>query len=666
MPPHASSDIEMVRAPLRWTAFAPDLHSPTWRGRLLTLATALACAGGGADRLAQIRAAHAAYLVVEARRHRPGLLAQAAARVLVDLARQGWGIRVRGSAIEIRAPESAPGVAEKERIRAQELMKRDEQLARPSVRAFMERMERERAHEDQQVSIRSLMRDGRELACALNAARDADDPVAVAAKVVQPYLQFVSANDRCDRTGLRLADVWRYFRSTWANQATSTPGRTMRFLVRDAGAPFHPVMGIGALGSPVAQLRDRDAWIGWDADGFLRRLREAGAEAALDWATRALDAALADLHLDDLVEDGILPDITLEPLAPETESVLLREADRQSRIHRESVRRGEHGRPAHTRDRAAHWRARARTPLFRSKRCRELASLLQARRALRPYLAGEAPDLFAAPSVQRALHYLIRREKARRMGTAMADLAVCGAIPPYNPLAAGKLVAALAVSPRVVAAYRERYREAESEIASAMAGRPIVRSSELALVTTSSLYGVPSSQYNRIAVPATALGGDAGEALRYLRIGTSDTYGTSHFSQETVALLEALARDAPDPPMAGNIFGEGASPKMRNLRQGLDALGAPADLLLQHGRMRYLYVAPLARNAREVLLGFEERPAYFAAPDREDSDDRIARWWLDRWALKRLSNLKVPREMARHSFDGPDGHGARVQLPPEA
>lgn len=665
MPPHASSDIEVVRAPLRWTAFAPELHSPTWRRRLLTLAATLAGAGDGTDRPARIRAAHADYLVVEARRHRSGLVAQAAAQVLVDLARQGWGIRVRDSAIEIRAPESALDVAEKERIRAQELMKRDEQLARPSVHAFMERMERKRVYEDQQVSISSLMRDGRELACALNAARDEDDPMVAAAGVVQPYLQFVGANDRCDQTGLRLADIWRYFRSTWANQATNTPGRTMRFLVRDAGAAFHPVMGIGALGSPVAQLRDRDAWIGWDADGFLQRLREAGAEAALDWATRALGAALPDLYLDDLVEDGILPDTTLEPLAPETESVLLREADRQSRIHRESVRRGEHRRPAHTSDRAAHWRARARTPLFRSKRCRELASLLQAKRALRPYLAGEAPDLFAAPSVQRALRYLIRREKARRMGTAMADLAVCGAIPPYNPLATGKLIAALAISPKVVAAYRERYREAESEIASAMAGRPVVRSSELALVTTSSLYGVPSSQYNRITVPAAALGGDAGE-LRYLRIGTSDTYGTSHFSQETVALLEALARSAANPPMAGNIFGEGASPKMRNLRQGLDALGAPADLLLQHGRMRYLYAAPLAHNTREVLLGFEEHPAYFAAPDREDSDERIARWWLERWALKRLSNLKVPREMARHSLDGPDGHGARVQLPPEA
>lgn len=649
-----------MRSPPRWAGFAPVLGR-VWRERLVALACQLGSAEGGAERQTRIRDAHAAFRTASSRP--PNIRAQAAAQVLVDLARQGWGIRVRGQSIEVRAPDSAQGLAEKERIRAQELMKRDEQLAKPTVRAFIGRMERPRKHEGQQVSIMSLMRDGQELACALSAARDMDDPVAAAADVIQPYLQFVGTNDRCDRTGLRLADIWRYFRSTWANQATNTPGRTMRFLVRDAGAEHHPVMGIGALGSPVAQLRDRDAWIGWDADGFLQRLRDLGAPAAFSWATRALETARAEIHIDDLVEDDILPDATLQSLAPETESVLLREAEKQSRIHRESIRRGEHGRPATTGDRAAYWRERARTPLFRSKRCRELVGLLRAKRAL--HLMDEAHDPFATPPIQRALRHLIRREKARRMGTAMADLAVCGAIPPYSPLAAGKLIAALAISPKAVAAYRERYREAESEIASAMAGRSIVRSSELALVTTSSLYGVPSSQYNRIAVPLAALGGEEGEALRYLRIGTSDAYGTSQFSQKAVELLETLARTAANPPMAGNIFGEGASPKMRNLRQGLDALGAPADLLLQHGRTRYLYVAPLARNTREVLQGFEAHPAYFAEPDSEDSDKRIARWWMERWALKRFSNLKVPREMARHSLDGPEGHGARVRLPPE-
>src|SRR4051812_28501983 len=50
---------------------------------------------------------------------------------------------------------------------------------------------------------------------------------------------------RPEFTGLRLMDVWRYFRHTWTNQYTSVPGRTMVFLVRDRASENHPVIGIG-------------------------------------------------------------------------------------------------------------------------------------------------------------------------------------------------------------------------------------------------------------------------------------------------------------------------------------------------------------------------------------------------------------------------------------
>ncbi len=47
----------------------------------------------------------------------------------------------------------------------------------------------------------------------------------------------------------------------------------------------------------------------------------------------------------------------------------------------------------------------------------------------------------------------------------MTDITVCGAVPPYNAILGGKLVAMLAAGPEMVEAYRERYQEAESEIA---------------------------------------------------------------------------------------------------------------------------------------------------------------------------------------------------------
>src|SRR5262245_44600361 len=118
----------------------------------------------------------------------------AAVRVLLDLARQRWHVRVRKNVVEVSPPlefQSNPG-AEKARVRRQELIKRDEQLAQPSVRRFIQDMERQRLHAGRFVSIFSLMRDGRELAAGLRAARRLPDEQRATAlrSVVDPYLQF--------------------------------------------------------------------------------------------------------------------------------------------------------------------------------------------------------------------------------------------------------------------------------------------------------------------------------------------------------------------------------------------------------------------------------------------------------------------------------------------
>jgi hypothetical protein len=44
----------------------------------------------------------------------------------------------------------------------------------------------------------------------------------------------------------------------------------------------------------------------------------------------------------------------------------------------------------------------------------------------------------------------MRQAKASRVGTTIADLTVCGAVPPYNEILGGKLVAAMIGSPEVV------------------------------------------------------------------------------------------------------------------------------------------------------------------------------------------------------------------------
>jgi len=82
-------------------------------------------------------------------------------------------------------------------------------------------MERQRLNNGKFVSIHLLMRDGRELAAGLRNARTRTNNgwADALSKLVAPYLEFVTSGDAtCEHTGLRLMDVWRYFRHTWTNQ----------------------------------------------------------------------------------------------------------------------------------------------------------------------------------------------------------------------------------------------------------------------------------------------------------------------------------------------------------------------------------------------------------------------------------------------------------------
>src|SRR5580704_9110864 len=87
----------------------------------------------------------------------------AAAHVLCDLASQGWAVRADGEVRVLPEASVADPAQEKERIRRQELVKRNEQLSQAPVRQFVVAMEKPREFRGKFVSIFSLIRDGRDL-----------------------------------------------------------------------------------------------------------------------------------------------------------------------------------------------------------------------------------------------------------------------------------------------------------------------------------------------------------------------------------------------------------------------------------------------------------------------------------------------------------------------
>lgn len=581
----------------------------------------------------------------------------AAAHTAIDLVDQGWAVQVDRLG-PLFSPPAVQGDrdAEKSRIRAQEHLRRDEQLQRSSVRRFVEGMERPHQFGDSLVSVFDLMRDGRDLADALDR-----DPTGRGA--IQPYVQVVD-DSICILTGFRLHDIWRYFRHTWSNAYATVPGRSMPILVRDAATSHHSVIGLAAISSPVVQIAERDSWMGWETDEFLHSIRNEPTDELARWVDRRISSQIDAIYVEDLLRGGVLQPTDIAKPTQELVARLKADAERYRQRHHRSATIRE----VRNIQRDA-WVARAETDLFRSKRSAALAEALDIHMELGSYLRPHpsAEGLVAALADRRAyaqLRRLIRRARGERVGTVIADLTVCGAVAPYNGLTAGKLVGALAVSPTVLAAYKEKYNR-PSEIASAMAGRPIVREARLSLISTTSLYGTGSSQYNRLFWSADVVGGDEGTRMGFHELGRSRSFGTSHFTDETVEALLRLSSLRDSSVRVNSLFGEGVSPRLRKVRLGLAALGWPTNELLKHGRQRILYGVPLVRNLRDYSLGIDDDPDYLLDPSLPDGDQRIAEWWLDRWARRRARQPEIRDAMVRHRLTRPVTHGARVPLPSE-
>ena len=595
--------------------------------------------------------------------------------LLLDLGAHGWTIRQADGAILLEAPqlsESDSPQTVKNRVRSRHLLERDAQLLEPSVHDFILASERRRLTSKGWHSIFSVMRNGEELANQLReSVQDATDLSAKQhPRVIEPYIQFVTPGAICTETGLPLNDIWRYFRHTWVNIYRSVPGRSVMVLVRDRAALGHPVIGIAGLGSSVVQQSVRDKWIGWDPDGAVSTLSALPRQRVLRWLSDQVRARLRALYTKDLFADHVLNQSDLKHPTDAAIARLRKESLRAISIHRMYPHAASHKKCTSVSAKAA-WRSMALTPLFRSKRCKQLAILLSVRKTLNEVrlfrLRGKSfHDTLKTPRVQRALAQLVRMAKAERVGISMMDIIVCGAVAPYNALLGGKLICLLLCSPEVVQYYSARYRRQVSVIASAMKGEKVRRDPKLVLLCTTSLYGTGSSQYNRIKVPAIALGGSTSQPITYQELGSSEGFGSFHFSRETVRLADTFLGRSRNGRKVNSIFGEGVNPLMRKMREVLELLELPSDLLLRHGNKRIVYGIPLAENFRSFLLGLEHRPRYIiprALGLRGTA--LLSDFWLKRWLFKRAAQPEVLQRVADNRLSYPIQHGAQVPLPSE-
>ncbi len=196
----------------------------------------------------------------------------------------------------------------------------------------------------------------------------------------------------------------------------------------------------------------------------------------------------------------------------------------------------------------------------------------------------------------------------------MMDAYVLGAVPPYNFLLGGKLIASLTRSKEVVNTFAEKYNDTQGIISGQN------KLAKLVAITTSSSLG-RSSIYNRLS-----LGG-----IKYFSsIGYTSGWGHFHIPDRLFAEMRDYLNEKKDPYSNSFKFGQGPNYRMRTIRRALDLLGMDGNLI-QHGLPREVFFCAVADNAIKVLAGKNKRPKYSTLLSVSD----IATLARDRWVVPR-------------------------------
>lgn len=198
------------------------------------------------------------------------------------------------------------------------------------------------------------------------------------------------------------------------------------------------------------------------------------------------------------------------------------------------------------------------------------------------------------------------------------DAYVLGALPPYNALLGGKLVACLLRSRDIYEDFTKAYGKTTGIISQQE------KKARLLAVTTSSSMG-RSSVYNRLK-----LGG-----IEYLTpIGYTGGWGHFHIPDSLFDDLRDYVREIGHAYADQHKFGEGPNWRMRTMRIALKALGLNEDML-RHGIQREVFLCRLADNALKILKNGKGRPNLSSLLSAED----VAKLAVERWLLPRSERM---------------------------
>lgn len=187
-----------------------------------------------------------------------------------------------------------------------------------------------------------------------------------------------------------------------------------------------------------------------------------------------------------------------------------------------------------------------------------------------------------------------------------------GALPPYNDLIGGKMVALSLVSNEIRTAYQEKYQDRTT----IMAERNI--EPELLFITTTSAFG-KSSIYNRLKYHQDVVAE---------KLGYTEGYGSFQISKVLYERLLAYLTDIGENAERG--YGNGPSRKLKLIKMACRKLGLAN--YSYHGIKREYYSFSLVQNLKQVISRQEQ--AIWKNYEFKD----LAAYWRERWLMNRVIN----------------------------
>lgn len=224
-------------------------------------------------------------------------------------------------------------------------------------------------------------------------------------------------------------------------------------------------------------------------------------------------------------------------------------------------------------------------------------------------------------------------DRRRRLAHVL-DAYVLGALPPYNMLLGGKLVAALVGTREIRDAFARKYNGVQGVISGQ------IKPADLVMVTTSSALG-RSSVYNRLRL---------GNYRVFQSVGYTSGWGHFHIPDRLFVMMREYLKACGHPYADNHRYGDGPNWKLRAVRECLRLLGLNTDWL-RHGIEREVFVCELAANARDFLLGRSENPHYTGLPTAADIAAAARARWLEPRAVRRPEFATWHREELRARLD---------------